>query len=395
MQAIPRREEGDPFVIYYAETNLIAIIVAAVLLSLSRRISSRNETSQIIMKYMLSLLILLSVCDIFAYYFRGKSYIGVQISNILYFIAMALGSFTWFLYILVKTGRIKNIWKTLLFTGAPAILLCAAIALNPVTNFFFSVDEELLYHRGSGVALTWVIEWGYILVALVFNVRSVLTEKRAYRKKEYQGYLVFMVPMALAAICQMLFYGTTTTQVGFMIALLLAYLNMQYYQVQRDELTGLNNKNAFLSYQDSLFTKSPDARVTVFMMDSDNFKSINDLYGHLKGDQALRDMADVLKAAMSSVSQNRAILFRYGGDEFIVVGKGMTDEHIQQLCQSIETHIGQMNERNNAAGEKYTLSISVGTASMVCKNMEDFNELMKLADEAMYQAKRAKKAAGR
>ena len=114
--------------VYYTETNLIAIVVGAALLFLGRKASSKHETSYIIMAKMLRLLILLSVSDIAAYYFRGKSYIGVEVSNILYFIAMALGTYAWFLYILVKMGYTSDLKKTIILTGIPIVLLCIAIA---------------------------------------------------------------------------------------------------------------------------------------------------------------------------------------------------------------------------------------------------------------------------
>lgn len=377
--------------VYYTETNLIAIVVGAALLFLGRKASSKNETSYIIMARMLRLLILLSVSDIAAYYFRGKSYIGVEVSNILYFIAMALGTYAWFLYILVKMGYTSDLKRTIILTGIPIVLLCIAIALNPLTNFFFSVDSENLYHRGAGVPVTWIVEWGYMLAALVINVHSAIREKRNYRRSEICGYLIFAVPIAIAAVCQMLFYGTTTTQVGYMIALLMAYLNKQQYQAQRDDLTGLNNRNAFLSFQDSIVNRVTPLDLTVFIMDADNFKSINDTYGHLKGDQALRDISETLKSAVGAHPHNRVLLYRYGGDEFLIVGTNITQEHGQHLLNLVEDGLAQTNERNRQAGEGYTLSVSVGQAQGSCVNLDDFALLMKRADENMYRIKSAKK----
>lgn len=376
--------------LYYAETNLITIIIGTVLLIQGRRFSSKNETSQIIMNGMLRLMVLLSICDIAAYWFRGDSYIGVEVSNILYFLAMAMGTYVWFLFILVKMGYSTNLRRTVLITCLPIVVMCISIFLNPVTNFYFTVDDRNLYHRGPGVILSWVVEWGYMLAAMAFNVRAVVREKRAYRRQEYVGYLIFALPIAVAAACQMLFYGTTTTQVGYMIALLLAFLNKQHYQVQRDELTGLNNRNAFLNYQDTIIARSGSGTYTMFVVDADNFKSINDTYGHLKGDQALRDISEALKEAVGTVFQNRVILFRYGGDEFAIVGWNMAEEDAAALEASVHSELDAINARNREAGEKYTLSVSIGHASGSCPDVAAFDELMKQADAAMYQAKKKK-----
>lgn len=377
--------------VYYIETNLIAILIALILLFLGRRISSQNETSQMIMNRMLRLLILLSISDIAAYCFRGRSYIGVQLSNTLYFMAMALGAYAWFLYVIVKMEYSSDIKKTILKTSAPVVLLCGAIVLNPFTGFFFTVDAENLYHRGTGIIVTWIVEWGYMLAALAINIRAVIRERRSFRRSELQGYLIFALPIAVAAACQMLFYGTTTTQVGFMIGMLMAYLNKQHYQVQRDDLTGLNNKNAFLRYQDSIVNHPNAQELTAMVVDADNFKTINDVYGHLKGDQALKDIASALKSAVSTFTQNRVLLFRYGGDEFVIIGINLTEESIRMLCSLIHDNLEQTNERNRQAGEKYNLSVSIGAASRSCADLGDFADLMKAADTAMYQVKGAKK----
>lgn len=381
--------------VYYAETNLISIIVGVILLILSRRTSSRNQTSQMIMDRMLQLLIVLSLSDVAAYYFRGKSYAGVEISNLVYFLAMAVGAYLWFLYLMIKTGFSTDLKRTVLYTSAPIVVLCIVTLLNPVTGFFFTVDENLLYHRGSGIAVTWAVEWGYMLAALAVNIVAVVREKRSYRRSELRGYLLFSVPIAAAAACQMLFYGTTTTQVGFLVAMLMAYLNSQYYQVQRDELTGMNNKNAFLSYQDFFLSRAVEQNLTVIMVDADNFKSINDTQGHLKGDQALRQIADALKAAAGAFVQNRVMLFRYGGDEFVIMGSHMTEENIRQMQEMVRAELDSTNVRNRERGEKYLLSVSTGAATRDCRDLRDLEELVRAADDAMYQVKREKKSADR
>ena len=232
-----------------------------------------------------------------------------------------------------------------------------------------------------------------MLAALVINVHSAIREKRNYRRSEICGYLIFAVPIAIAAVCQMLFYGTTTTQVGYMIALLMAYLNKQQYQAQRDDLTGLNNRNAFLSFQDSIVNRVTPLDLTVFIMDADNFKSINDTYGHLKGDQALRDISEALKSAVGALPENRVLLYRYGGDEFLIVGTSMNPELTKALLLLAEDHLARINERNRKAGESYTLSISIGYSCGSCMNLDDFAQVIKQADENMYQVKNNKKAA--
>ena len=205
---------------------------------------------------MISFMIIFSLSDIFAYISRGDSYIGVQISNIIYFLMMCAGSFTWFLFICVKMGYSKSILKLLLYTSAPMALLTVAIVLNPVHGFFFTVDEANLYSRGNGLIITWIVEWGYMIAATTMNIIAAAKEKRSYKRSEYIGYIFFVLPLLLSALLQMIFYGTTTIQIGFMFAIFMVFVIRQSHQAQKDGLTGLNNKNAFLNYRDTFVNKN-------------------------------------------------------------------------------------------------------------------------------------------
>lgn len=376
--------------VYYVETNLIAAIVALVLLLRGNKTTARNETSHIIMNVMLYLLMLLCGCDVAAFASRGVSRVGAELFNAGYFLTMALGTYAWFLFILVKLGYSNHLKRTLLVTGGPALVLSIAILLNPMTKFFFWIDEDILYHRGNGILYTWIVEWGYVFAALGYNIKAILTEKRSFRRSEYCGYLLFVVPMAAAAVCQMLFYGTTVTQVGFMLALLLVYLNQQYYQVQRDELTGLNNKNAFLMFRDSLVSRTASQNLTLFVVDADKFKQINDVYGHLKGDQALSEIAEALREASGEYTQNRLMLYRYGGDEFFILGSNLTQEQIARLPGILQEKLEKINTQNQERGQTYRLAVSVGCASGACMTVADFDELMKQADADMYRVKQVR-----
>lgn len=378
--------------IYYLETDLVAMIVAATLLHHERNTSSKNETSHIIMNRMLWLLIVFSACDIAAYYSSGKNYLGVQLFNTLYLICMGLGNYAWFMFVMVKMGHARNMRKTSRLSSIPIVVLCIAIAGNFLTSYFFAVDAQNRYHRGAGILITWVIEWSYMLMAVAINIRAVVKEKRSYHRKELAGYLIFVIPLAAAAVCQMVFYGVTSIQIGYMLALLMVFSNKQQHQAQRDELTGMNNRNAFLRFQDAVTSRSTPTKVTIFMMDMDHFKQINDAYGHVKGDQALVSVSDALKAAAGALTQNRVILYRYGGDEFLIAGSNMTEEQCFLFLNLLYEQVEQANTRNAQAGEQYTLGVSVGYATRNCLSMGDFNQLLKEADENMYQVKKAKKA---
>lgn len=376
--------------VYYIETNIIAIIVASIMIIQNRRITSKKETSNLFMAALLRLLVLLCVSDIFAYIFRGKNLFGVFASNTVYFAVMALGTFVWFLFILVKTHSVKMLTKTTIITGIPLFVLFIGILTNYFHNFFFTVDAELLYHRGAGIYFVWIIEWAYMIAAIVVNVIAVKKEKRSFVKNEYRGYIFFFIPMFIAAASQMIFYGTTTIQIGFMVGLLLAFLNRQHYQVQKDALTGISNRNAFLTARDTLTGKPKPTHITVFMIDVDKFKTINDYYGHLKGDQALCDVACVLKESIKENKSHDLELYRFAGDEFVIIGTEINSHIPDLLISKINENLEKQNQINHENGEKYHLSLSIGYESGFCDKTDDFDKITNTADEKMYEIKSAK-----
>ena len=184
---------------YYIQTNLIAFLAAVILIIHSKRVTSKNSTSSMIMGGLFRLLIVLCLSDIFAYVLRGKSLIGVQISNIIYYSVMAIGSYFWFVFIVVKTNQVENLKKLFLMTCIPAVLLIIGILTNPIHGLFFSFDKNIMYHRENGIYLVWLIEWGYFTFAFVVNAIAVKKEKRSYLRNEFKGYLIFFIPMLVAA----------------------------------------------------------------------------------------------------------------------------------------------------------------------------------------------------
>lgn len=104
--------------------------------------------------------------------------------------------------------------------------------------------------------------------------------------------------------------------------------------ISRDALTKLNNRNQLFQY---LYTKLErpkwDKALYLLIMDVDSFKSINDHYGHIAGDQALKTVANCL---MSVCENQNHFICRYGGDEFIVICEAESVETVQAVCD--QTH---------------------------------------------------------
>jgi two-component system, cell cycle response regulator len=152
----------------------------------------------------------------------------------------------------------------------------------------------------------------------------------------------------------------------------------------RDALTGLWNRAAIIESLDVELGRSrrEGTSVGILMVDIDHFKSINDTFGHPAGDAALREVAQTMKDVI------RAYDFagRYGGEEFLIVLPGCNELTAVSQAERIRKAIGQLVVKTERGEVKCTASFGVAIAhgpSDLCGD-----HLIKIADEALYSAKR-------
>ena len=156
----------------------------------------------------------------------------------------------------------------------------------------------------------------------------------------------------------------------------------------RDPLTGLNNLHVFKKSLGSLFNvaKRYNRAFSIAVIDIDDFKLINDTFGHHVGDLSIQALA----GAMKNVFRETDILIRYGGDEFVVLfpetGGQSAREAVGRLKQKAAELLVPATPQT-----KVTFAISAGVAEYTGKLKKE-SELFELADRRMYEDKRAKKA---
>jgi len=156
----------------------------------------------------------------------------------------------------------------------------------------------------------------------------------------------------------------------------------------RDELTGLFNRRGFLANCQQHFdlARRRGRDFLLFYVDVDGLKAVNDSFGHLKGDDALRNMAQLLVGAFRQTD----ILARIGGDEFVVLALDMKADQEHVVRRRLDAIVDDFN----GAGEKpYVLSYSMGCAGWQA-GYESLEDMLEEADRRLYAEKRRKKAAG-
>jgi diguanylate cyclase (GGDEF)-like protein len=148
------------------------------------------------------------------------------------------------------------------------------------------------------------------------------------------------------------------------------------FKSTHDPLTLLYNRSFFEKKLEELVLK--EVPFALVFLDLDNFKQVNDTYGHDAGDEVLIDMAKILRTNL----KGKDVIARLGGDEFVVILPEVTKEEAQKIFTKIEDKVKKIFK-------EYNISASVGIAEF--PEIKDPKELLKMADKNMYKAKQAGK----
>ncbi len=144
-------------------------------------------------------------------------------------------------------------------------------------------------------------------------------------------------------------------------------------QAYTDSLTQLWNHGYFQSSLDALIAQEEMHPIGLILMDIDNFKQYNDAYGHWKGDEILRNVAQIIKESCDS----SAIPCRYGGEEFAIIMRKTTLTKLIELSENIRKKVM----------ENGLPTLSIGVA-ILPENAKTKQELIEMADALLYKAKR-------
>jgi two-component system chemotaxis response regulator CheY len=156
-----------------------------------------------------------------------------------------------------------------------------------------------------------------------------------------------------------------------------------------DELTGLNNRRAFYEHAQSVLEHAvrEGMPLSILMIDIDHFKSVNDRYGHLVGDQVLRSVADAIESKLRSYDRAG----RWGGEEFIVILPTTEIDDAAKIAERLRQAVSSMafpRLKGQIDPESLHVEISVGVVGIKKGERVSLDSLVNLADEMLFQSKR-------
>ena len=333
---------------------------------------------------MMHLTILECIFDTLVFWIDGKNFLGAReinyAGNIIYYILKVAIVYFWPLFIEYKINSSYKKVKKLATIFAIPLLACSLLVLTtPFSGIIFTINEDNIYTRTENY---FIIPNLMIILYVVFGAVKVYLNRKKEEKYLLIPAIFFIVPVLLGIVVQVFSYGISLTFIGIAIGLTGVYLSTQNESAYKDPLCGVYNRRYYIDYVRSFCnSRKKDDFLVGILIDMDNFKQINDKYGHYAGDKALQLFGSVLRKQIGDIG----FVVRYGGDEFILISK-QSEAAVDAVVANI---VKEIDEINATGKNEFQLSFSYGMAKL---NLDsNMNEFLRTMDARMYEMKRNRK----
>ena len=375
---------------YFVEANVLVLILGCWLSVTIKKEGTLRASNQIFFRMAVCTTIMLLLDGLCAFA-NGRPENSFYIANIVLHtvrhIVALYASQTWLLYTLHFLRPKQSIPKwlrqaILVPFGIVSILVLASI----FTKWLFFVDKYTnLYTRGKFSFIHNLATYTYFGCSAHFSLVKMLKCKFKQDKMCLTYFLVFVLMPVASGIITLIFPYFNIVWIFILLSLFALFTRVQFAQIVKDGLTGLNNRNSFDNY---IYSISYDKAFSacLFMIDINFFKDINDSYGHPEGDQALEQTAKIISQILKD---ENCMIARYGGDEFAALF--VSTEQLQKVAVNAEALrlalYKAFADYNSTSQKPYELTISVGYAFMLGRGEESAEQLIKASDQSLYQEK--------
>lgn len=355
--------------------NGTGIIILIILNYVAHSKTIRNHAEDKIFSFMVYGVMLGCFMEVFSYVLDGRVFPGSivlnYIANTYLFSVNLLLPFCVLIYVDLTlyddSERIWKYYKPQIFIGLIMFSLNIVNYFIPITYY---ISAQNVYERRP-------VSYLYYVVILYYCISAMLVTRR-YEKdngaKAFFNINAFLFPIIAGAGLQFAFYGLSLAWLAAAVGLMGLYMMQQNEMAYVDSLTDTYNRQ-YLNHILSAWTSRSISFAGV-MLDVDHFKWINDQHGHSEGDKVLKVIADLLKESR----QDKEWVFRFGGDEFIILKRTESQDGLVPYMEEVERRL----VAHNRIDPTHILAISYGTSFFKSGNIDRF---MKEMDDKMYEMK--------
>lgn len=341
------------------------------------RISQTNQFDEKAYNFMLIVAFIATINETLSFIIDARPgfifHILQYISNTISSSASSIIGYCWCLFVEYHIHRnFKRIKKKSRILAIPLIIAMILLIINLCgTDIIFDISKQNKYTRGP-------INFLLYIIVFIYYIESIYTVQKARSDSilvEFFPIYFFIIPCMIGTMIQGFFFGISTIWLCVAIAFILVYIEIQISISFIDDLSGLYNRKYMNHYLNKL-QNAKNKHVYGFLLDVNDFKVINDTYGHLSGDRAIIHIGKILQNTIG----NGCVAIRMGGDEFVIFANFKTNEEALVLKKRIEQNVRQFNIHSK---EPFHLSFSIGIA----KYNGNIDTFLSAMDDSMYEAK--------
>lgn len=366
----------------YSKNNIIGLIILSIIL-LNMKANKRKIQfdGKLYLVIILSTLVIM-ILNIIMGCLNGKSGYLIRETYIIvaaiYFILNPIPYMAWALYTDFYIHKSKRRFKKITpIFAIPAIISIILCILSIFNKGVFFIDENNLYQRGNLFWLNVILYYSYFVSTYI----QIIVQRKNINKKDYYSLLTFPILPTLAGILQIVDMSKPFIWLAVSISILIIYLNIQNQEIYEDYLTGLYNRRKLDIYLKNVIRELEEGEfIFVIMIDVNDFKHINDTYGHIEGDNALKHMANILTESF----RTEDFISRYAGDEFIVITKLQDENSKEEIISRLRRKVEKFNETNQT---HYDINISLGYDIYNPELKIKPNDFIRHIDKLMYKDK--------
>lgn len=376
----------NEYAILYLEINIFSLVLIGIVLLKTMGLSQMVAQSHFAMSIIAEMVFFVSD-TLFVLVNEGVLPGGKPVMMAckeVYFLATAAMCFFWFIYFehLRETRFVKR-RRYVLYSTSILWLMVIALLANLFNHSLFYIDESGVYRRGPFFILTYILSYSYVLIAFIRVMINLKRDTEATNKDLLIRLAFFPLFPGISGVLQFIYPRLPIACATISITTLYLYLTWVDQLISLDPLTGLNNRKQLTHTFNNLSKSHEDQdKIRLYLIDVNHFKQINDTYGHLQGDNALKIIAEALKAACKGANRG-TVIARYGGDEFVILVSENNNDETIDLKERIKEKLKELSKKKSVPFE---LTVSVGSACS--DNGDSLKDLILKADKAMYMEKK-------
>lgn len=296
-------------------------------------------------------------------------------------------AFFWFRFIEAKLDIADHSPLVNALNFTPLLIIIIMISTSMFTRLIYYYEDDGSFARGPLYFILISVPVFYLIYAAIHIIKRIIITHSPSARKEYMYLLSFAFLPILAGLIDLVVPHLPVMELAVLICIVLFYIAFQDKLIYVDALTGMNNRRVADKYlRTHLGLAAPDNPLYFFLADCDDFKIINDKYGHLEGDRALKIIGSELEKL--SIKYN-CYVARWGGDEFVLIARKNGIPEPEVLIQMFADNL---NRRVKEEGLAYDIPISVGY--IPCDDSKASTiDIFGQAERLMYKAKESNKQA--